>query len=157
MVKTRLHCIEFIRTCVRSAGSWKESTIEVRGTPLRFCIQFSRRCFAPGRPGFSREGAGTASHCVGGPRRCLRCSTIAYGGKVRRGSAPRRSRDFRRRFWKLGKAAVVDAEFFSEKAGSVASARKKPDGISESLPSHDALQIARERKRNRNGNPGRGR
>src|SRR6266404_568202 len=123
MVKTRLHYIEFIRTCVRSAGSWKESTIEVRRATFRFRIQFSRRCFVPGRPGFSREGAGTASHCVGGPRRCLRCSTIAYGGKVRRGSAPRRSRDFGGGFWKRGKAAVVDAEFFSRKASAVAAAR----------------------------------
>src|SRR5206468_6659267 len=142
-------CIDFIRTYVRSAGSWKESTIEVRRVTFRFRIQFPRRCFAPGRPGLSREGAGTASHCLGGPRRCLRCSTIAYGGKVRRDSASRRRRDFRRRFWKQGKAAVVDAEFFSRKASSLASARKKPDGISESLSSHDALQIARKRKRNR--------
>src|SRR5438105_11041829 len=97
MVKTRLHSIESIRTCVRSAGSWKESTIEVRRATFRFRIQFPRRCFAPGRPGFSREGAGTASHRVGGPRRRLRCSTIAYGGKVRRDSASRRRRDFRRR------------------------------------------------------------
>src|SRR5882724_12593190 len=123
MVKTRLHCIEFIRTCVRSAGLWKESTIEVRRATFRFRIQFPRRCFAPGRPGFSREGAGTASHCVGGPRRRLRCSTIAYGGKVRRDSASRRGGDFRRRLWKHGKAAVVDAELFSGKGGTVAAAR----------------------------------
>ncbi len=37
--------------------------------------------------------------------------------------APRFHMDFGRRFWKLGKAAVVDAEFFSRKASSVASAR----------------------------------
>src|SRR5207245_8798511 len=108
MVKTRLHCIEFIRTCVRSAGSWKESTIEVRRATFRFRIQFPRRCFAPGRPGVSRETVGTASHCVGGPRWCLRCSTIAYGCKVRRDSASRWRRDFRGRFWKPGKAAVVE-------------------------------------------------
>jgi len=38
-------------------------------------------------------------------------------------SASRRRRDFRGRFWKPGKAAVVDAEFFSRKASTVASAR----------------------------------
>src|SRR5213080_4115820 len=128
MVKTRLHCIEFIRTCVRSAGSWKESTIEVRRATFRFRIQFPRRCFAPGRPGVSRETVGTASHCVGGPRWCLRCSTIAYGCKVRRDSASRWRRDFRGRFWKPCKAAVVDAEFFSRKASKAASARKNRTG-----------------------------
>src|SRR5262249_16240819 len=91
--KTRPRCIAFIRTCGRSAGLWKESTIEVRRAPLRFSIQFSRRCFAPRRPGFSREGAGTTRDCVGGPRRCLRCSTIPHGGKVGRDSTSRRRRD----------------------------------------------------------------
>src|SRR5215471_3651164 len=84
--KTRPRCIAFIRTCVRSAGSWKESTIEVRRAPLRLRIQFSRRCVAPGGLGVSCEGAGTVFDCVSGPRRCLRCSTIPHGGKVRRDS-----------------------------------------------------------------------
>src|SRR6267143_740948 len=65
-VTKRLRCTAFTRTCVRSIGSWKESTIEVRRTAFFVSIQFSRRRFASGGPGVSREGTGDAGHCFGG-------------------------------------------------------------------------------------------
>src|SRR6267143_6184070 len=65
-VKKRLRCTAYTKTCVRSAGSWKESTIEVRRATFFVRIQFSRRGFASGRPGVSRERTGDACHSFGG-------------------------------------------------------------------------------------------
>src|SRR5262249_12910032 len=148
----RPRCIGFTRTCARSAGLWKESTIEVRRTPFRLCIQFSRRCFAPGRLGFSCERDGAICDCVGGSRRRLRCSTVPHGSKKRGHSSTRWRGDLGRGFWKRGWFAYMDAQLILLKAGAVDRARREPNWIPESLSPHNALQIARERKRNGNSN-----
>src|SRR4029077_5701479 len=63
--KTRRPFIVFIKTCGQSAGSWKESTIEVRGTARFVCLQFPRRSFAPRRCHLAREGTRDAGDCLG--------------------------------------------------------------------------------------------
>src|SRR6266481_5145355 len=130
-VKKRLRCTTSTRTCERNAGSWKEPTIEVRRAPFFVRIQFSRRRFASGRLGISREGTGVTGYCFGRSGWCLWFAAIPHGGKVCGRSRSRRSRDFCRRFWKPSWLAFVDAEFFLVETGAVASARGKPDWVSE--------------------------
>src|SRR5580704_12314615 len=153
-MKKRPQYIASTKTCERNAGSWKESTIEVRRVARRLRIQFSGRCFAPGGSGVSRQGGGDARHGPCRSRRSVRFSTIPHGGKVRGDSSACRSRSFCPRFWKPSRSASVDAKFPLGAARATAPARGKPDWIPESVPSHDALQTARKGKRNGNGHAG---